>query len=182
MGRKKRKGLELKPFCYYCDREFDDEKVLLLHQKAKHFKCPQCNRKLDTATGLVVHLLQVHKESLTKVPNAKKDREGPELVIHGMSGVPPEILLEKQRKLAEERGISKPARGAHTVFGSGLFAGVPNLQGLPFPRKYHDGEAALSPHSIWRRTCAPSLTLDHPEPSSGAPSRSSPPWLCSSLP
>eukprot|EP01054_Gregarina_sp_Poly1_P006281 Gregarina_sp_Poly_1__6280@NODE_3332_length_1174_cov_301_157182_g2110_i0_p1_GENE_NODE_3332_length_1174_cov_301_157182_g2110_i0NODE_3332_length_1174_cov_301_157182_g2110_i0_p1_ORF_typecomplete_len301_score54_81zfC2H2_3rep/PF18868_1/0_00043zfC2H2_8/PF15909_5/0_00058zfC2H2_jaz/PF12171_8/0_033zfC2H2_jaz/PF12171_8/25zfC2HC_2/PF13913_6/0_12zfC2HC_2/PF13913_6/54DUF629/PF04780_12/13DUF629/PF04780_12/0_18zfC2H2_6/PF13912_6/26zfC2H2_6/PF13912_6/1_4zfC2H2_2/PF12756_7/9_2zfC2H2_2/PF12756_7/9_5zfDi19/PF05605_ len=135
MGRKKRRGLELKPFCYYCDREFDDEKVLLLHQKAKHFKCSQCNRKLDTATGLVVHLLQVHKESLSKVPNAKKDRDGPEIVIHGMSGVPSELLLEKQRKLAELKGLSKTSKGAHTIFGSGMFA-APTLQtfnGLPFP-------------------------------------------------
>lgn len=132
MGRKKRKGLELKPFCYYCDREFDDEKVLLLHQKARHFKCPQCNRKLDTATGLVVHLLQVHKESLTRVPNANKERDGPELVIHGMSGMPPEIIMEKQRKLAEERGMNRPARGAHTIFGSGLF-GAGGL--APFSRK-----------------------------------------------
>eukprot|EP01057_Protomagalhaensia_wolfi_P002070 Protomagalhaensia_wolfi_Nauph_80__2069@NODE_2322_length_1127_cov_64_090074_g1818_i0_p1_GENE_NODE_2322_length_1127_cov_64_090074_g1818_i0NODE_2322_length_1127_cov_64_090074_g1818_i0_p1_ORF_typecomplete_len305_score46_78zfC2H2_3rep/PF18868_1/0_00027zfC2H2_8/PF15909_5/0_00059zfC2H2_jaz/PF12171_8/0_034zfC2H2_jaz/PF12171_8/25zfC2HC_2/PF13913_6/0_12zfC2HC_2/PF13913_6/54DUF629/PF04780_12/14DUF629/PF04780_12/0_18zfC2H2_6/PF13912_6/27zfC2H2_6/PF13912_6/1_4zfC2H2_2/PF12756_7/9_3zfC2H2_2/PF12756_7/9_6zfDi1 len=135
MGRKKRRGLELKPFCYYCDREFDDEKVLLLHQKAKHFKCSQCNRKLDTATGLVVHLLQVHKESLSKVPNAKKDRDGPEIVIHGMSGVPSELLIEKQRKLAEQKGLSKSSKGAHTIFGSGMFA-APTLQtfnGLPFP-------------------------------------------------
>eukprot|EP01053_Blabericola_migrator_P004441 Blabericola_migrator_1__4440@NODE_237_length_10988_cov_176_358575_g201_i0_p3_GENE_NODE_237_length_10988_cov_176_358575_g201_i0NODE_237_length_10988_cov_176_358575_g201_i0_p3_ORF_typecomplete_len339_score56_46zfC2H2_3rep/PF18868_1/5_3zfC2H2_3rep/PF18868_1/0_00044zfC2H2_8/PF15909_5/0_00063zfC2H2_jaz/PF12171_8/0_038zfC2H2_jaz/PF12171_8/29zfC2HC_2/PF13913_6/0_14zfC2HC_2/PF13913_6/62DUF629/PF04780_12/15DUF629/PF04780_12/0_21zfC2H2_2/PF12756_7/4_3zfC2H2_2/PF12756_7/3_4zfC2H2_2/PF12756_7/11zfC2H2_6/PF1 len=135
MGRKKRRGLELKPFCYYCDREFDDEKVLLLHQKAKHFKCSQCNRKLDTATGLVVHLLQVHKESLSKVPNAKKDRDGPEIVIHGMSGVPSELLMEKQRKLAEQKGLNKSSKGAHTIFGSGMFA-APTLQtfnGLPFP-------------------------------------------------
>eukprot|EP01055_Gregarina_sp_Pseudo9_P001371 Gregarina_sp_Pseudo_9__1370@NODE_1917_length_1253_cov_33_557661_g1778_i0_p1_GENE_NODE_1917_length_1253_cov_33_557661_g1778_i0NODE_1917_length_1253_cov_33_557661_g1778_i0_p1_ORF_typecomplete_len303_score36_84zfC2H2_3rep/PF18868_1/0_00027zfC2H2_8/PF15909_5/0_00058zfC2H2_jaz/PF12171_8/0_033zfC2H2_jaz/PF12171_8/25zfC2HC_2/PF13913_6/0_12zfC2HC_2/PF13913_6/54DUF629/PF04780_12/13DUF629/PF04780_12/0_18zfC2H2_6/PF13912_6/27zfC2H2_6/PF13912_6/1_4zfC2H2_2/PF12756_7/7_8zfC2H2_2/PF12756_7/9_5zfDi19/PF05605_1 len=135
MGRKKRRGLELKPFCYYCDREFDDEKVLLLHQKAKHFKCSQCNRKLDTATGLVVHLLQVHKESLSKVPNAKKDRDGPEIVIHGMSGVPSELLLEKQRKLAEQKGLNKSSKGAHTIFGSGMFT-APTLQtfnGLPFP-------------------------------------------------
>ena len=46
MGRKaKRKEAdtadELKDevYCYYCDREFDDEKVLILHQTAKHFKC-----------------------------------------------------------------------------------------------------------------------------------------------
>jgi len=29
MGRKKnKKGVEIKPFCYYCDRKFDDEQVL----------------------------------------------------------------------------------------------------------------------------------------------------------
>jgi hypothetical protein len=31
------------------------------HQKAKHFKCRQCPRKLNTAGGLAVHVQQVHK-------------------------------------------------------------------------------------------------------------------------
>lgn len=39
MGRKKRGTIKKVVFCYYCDREFDDEKVLIQHQKAKHFKC-----------------------------------------------------------------------------------------------------------------------------------------------
>jgi hypothetical protein len=42
-------------------REFEDEKVLLQHQKAKHYRCPQCPRRLNTAGGLTVHLAQVHK-------------------------------------------------------------------------------------------------------------------------
>jgi len=35
MGRKKKRYEEEKPWCFYCDREFDDEKILLQHQKAK---------------------------------------------------------------------------------------------------------------------------------------------------
>lgn len=35
--------------------------VLLQHQRAKHYKCPQCPRRLNTAGGLTVHLNQVHK-------------------------------------------------------------------------------------------------------------------------
>ena len=35
--------------------------VLIQHQKAKHFKCPHCPRRLNTAGGLAVHLGQVHK-------------------------------------------------------------------------------------------------------------------------
>ena len=31
------------------------------HQKAKHFKCNQCPRRLNTAGGLAVHIQQVHK-------------------------------------------------------------------------------------------------------------------------
>jgi hypothetical protein len=35
MGRKSRKYEEAKPWCFYCDREFDDEKILIQHQRAK---------------------------------------------------------------------------------------------------------------------------------------------------
>lgn len=36
-------------------------KVLMQHQKAKHFKCGMCPRRLNTAGGLAVHIQQVHK-------------------------------------------------------------------------------------------------------------------------
>lgn len=35
--------------------------VLMQHQKAKHFKCNMCPRRLNTAGGLAVHIEQVHK-------------------------------------------------------------------------------------------------------------------------
>jgi hypothetical protein len=35
--------------------------VLMQHQKAKHFKCSMCPRRLNTAGGLAVHIQQVHK-------------------------------------------------------------------------------------------------------------------------
>ena len=43
----------------YCNREFDDEKILIQHQKAKHFKCHLCHKKLYTGPGLAIHCLQV---------------------------------------------------------------------------------------------------------------------------
>jgi hypothetical protein len=67
MGRKKKKREEdQKPFCWYCDREFIDEPTLVQHQKSKHFKCADCNRKLNTAQGLCVHAYQVHKRTVTE--------------------------------------------------------------------------------------------------------------------
>ena len=39
---KKKRASELDAWCWYCDREFEDEKVLIEHQKAKHFKCSFC--------------------------------------------------------------------------------------------------------------------------------------------
>nr|GMC84238.1 protein SUPPRESSOR OF FRI 4 isoform X1 [Ipomoea batatas]GMD37369.1 protein SUPPRESSOR OF FRI 4 isoform X1 [Ipomoea batatas]GME06834.1 protein SUPPRESSOR OF FRI 4 isoform X1 [Ipomoea batatas] len=65
MGKKKKRASD-KVWCYYCDREFDDEKILVQHQKAKHFKCHVCQKKLSTAGGMAIHVLQVHKETVTK--------------------------------------------------------------------------------------------------------------------
>ena len=64
MGRKKKRA-EL-PWCFYCDREFDDEQVLIQHQKARHYKCHICNKRLFSASGMVIHILQVHKETWNK--------------------------------------------------------------------------------------------------------------------
>nr|AIN75616.1 SUPPRESSOR OF FRI4 [Dimocarpus longan] len=91
MGKKK-KRVSSKVWCYYCDREFEDEKILVQHQKAKHFKCHVCHKKLSTAGGMAIHVLQVHKESVTKVPNAKPGRESTDIEIYGMQGIPPDIL------------------------------------------------------------------------------------------
>ncbi|OEH79377.1 zinc finger (c2h2 type) domain-containing protein [Cyclospora cayetanensis] len=109
MGRKKKRGSRVKPFCYYCDRGFDDEKVLIQHQKAKHFKCSICCRKLDTATGLAVHLLQVHKEQLANVPNALSGRDSVDVIVHGMDGIPNEIIQEKLAKY-QQRADGKANR------------------------------------------------------------------------
>lgn len=40
-----------RPWCYYCERDFDDLKILIAHQKAKHYKCERCGRRLNTAGG-----------------------------------------------------------------------------------------------------------------------------------
>ena len=49
----------------YCERTFEDEKILINHQKAKHFRCPHCQKKLTTASGMAVHALQVHNETVS---------------------------------------------------------------------------------------------------------------------
>lgn len=64
MVRKKKKAggqEEQKPWCFYCDRQFNDESILIQHQKSRHFKCSQCHKKLNTAQGLAIHCIQVHK-------------------------------------------------------------------------------------------------------------------------
>lgn len=107
MGNKKKRGPTVeevleKPWCYYCERDFLDNKVLIDHQKAKHFSCPSCSRKLNTAGGLSVHMHQVHKDTLTHIANAIEGRQNVEPEIFGMMGIPDEILdAHKQRILNE---------------------------------------------------------------------------------
>ncbi|XVF68393.1 hypothetical protein PTKIN_Ptkin10aG0202200 [Pterospermum kingtungense] len=108
MGKKK-KRVSSKVWCYYCDREFDDEKILVQHQKAKHFKCHVCHKKLSTVGGMVIHVLQVHKETVTKVPNAKPGRESTDIEIYGMQGIPPDVLAAHYGE-EEEEAPSKAAK------------------------------------------------------------------------
>ncbi|KAM6345170.1 LOW QUALITY PROTEIN: BUB3-interacting and GLEBS motif-containing protein ZNF207 [Alca torda] len=100
MGRKKKK--QLKPWCWYCNRDFDDEKILIQHQKAKHFKCHICHKKLYTGPGLAIHCMQVHKETIDAVPNAIPGRTDIELEIYGMEGIP-EKDMEERRRLLEQK-------------------------------------------------------------------------------
>jgi hypothetical protein len=113
MGRKKRTVVVLKPFCFYCDKEFNNEIILHQHQKARHFNCRICKKRFSTGPALDTHMLQVHKEKLSRVPNAKTGRDGFDISIYGMDGVPIELLnfklaekvASKRRKLIRENKI-----------------------------------------------------------------------------
>ncbi|KAI9911474.1 hypothetical protein PsorP6_008937 [Peronosclerospora sorghi] len=126
MGKKKRRddgaggeATQRRIFCYYCDRNFDDEKVLILHQKARHFKCPTCYKKLSTISGMIIHIQQVHKESLKSIPNAKPGRESVEVEVYGMEGVPDAA-----------GGVTKKPR--LDVIGPPIVGGYPG-RGMPPP-------------------------------------------------
>eukprot|EP00126_Sphaerothecum_destruens_P008812 Sdes_comp20350_c0_seq3m14123 len=106
MGRRKSKKV-LKPWCWYCDRSFEDEKILIQHQKAKHFKCHICHRKLTSVSGMLIHCHQLHKERITSVPNAIPGRERTDLEICGMEGVPEADIIKREE---EELGISATKR------------------------------------------------------------------------
>ncbi|KAK3215519.1 hypothetical protein GRF29_8g241435 [Pseudopithomyces chartarum] len=110
-----------RPWCYYCERDFDDLKILISHQKAKHFKCEKCGRRLNTAGGLNVHMTQVHKEQLNQVENAIAGRGGLDIEIFGMEGVPAEVIDQHnhqttQTHFADERArqqaTGNPSRGS----------------------------------------------------------------------
>ena len=59
MGRKSKKGETVTPWCYYCEQEFTNDNDLILHQKARHFKCSECGKKMATIVALKVHLSDV---------------------------------------------------------------------------------------------------------------------------
>mmetsp|Transcript_15247 Transcript_15247/g.32906 ORF Transcript_15247/g.32906 Transcript_15247/m.32906 type:complete len:330 (-) Transcript_15247:7-996(-) len=110
MGRKKigivsqaQEAIELPPFCYYCDKEFDSVKTLVTHQRAKHFNCGECGQKFDTITGLRVHMLNAYKKTMKEVPNAAPGRDNPDIVVHGMEGLPKGIVEERSAKARAER-------------------------------------------------------------------------------
>lgn len=66
--------------------------MLITHQKAKHFKCTTCGKRLYNTGGLATHCQQVHKMVQVAVPNAKPGRESTDNNIYGMAGIPPEDL------------------------------------------------------------------------------------------
>ena len=110
MGRKKGHIVTLKPFCYYCDKEFNNELILHQHQKARHFNCVKCRKRFSTAPALDTHEIQVHRSSLKRVPNAKAGRDSFDISIYGIDGVPMELIKfklaekveQKKRKLIKE--------------------------------------------------------------------------------
>ncbi|PYH43289.1 putative C2H2 finger domain protein [Aspergillus saccharolyticus JOP 1030-1] len=116
---KKRRGPTLeevlaRPWCYYCERDFDDLKILISHQKAKHFKCERCGRRLNTAGGLSVHMSQVHKEQLTAVDNALPNRSGLDVEIFGMEGVPEDVIQAHNQRVATQFQQAEAERQAVT--------------------------------------------------------------------
>lgn len=129
---KKKKKKPLKPFCWYCDQIFKDESVLVQHQKAKHFKCMVCNKKLSTVIALAEHSLQMHQVTMNKVPNAIKGRDSLELDIYGMENVPEadkEAMKRRQNGLEEEEDERPPAKRAKTTDGTGSGTNTPLVQG-----------------------------------------------------
>lgn len=146
MGRKKKK--QMKPWCWYCNRDFEEEKVLIQHQKAKHFKCHVCHKKLYTGPGLAIHTMQVHKEPISAIPNSIPNRGDIEIEIYGMEGIPEKDIEEKQKqnKMKKDDGSdsddddhAKKAKN-NTMQMPGMMPGMPMmplpgmpLPGMPFP-------------------------------------------------
>ncbi|KAJ6532050.1 hypothetical protein B0H19DRAFT_1189814 [Mycena capillaripes] len=130
MAKKKNKNV-IRPWCWYCEREFEDEKVLMQHQKAKHFKCNMCPRRLNTAGGLAVHIQQVHKlepENLPRIENALPMRDGYEIEIFGMEGIPAPDVADYKRRKEIELGLTAGSISAPQ-------AKRPKIENKPIPEE-----------------------------------------------
>ncbi|KAI8978376.1 hypothetical protein BDB01DRAFT_799621 [Pilobolus umbonatus] len=114
---KKRKSKQMRPWCWYCEKDFEDDKVLVTHQRAKHFKCEECGKKLTTTGGMVVHAHQVHKIDIYKVPNAMPGRDSLDIEIFGMEGIPEEDMIAHEARLAGGQHNNKKSKSA----GSGQY-------------------------------------------------------------
>lgn len=138
-----------KGWCYYCDREFPDLKVLIDHQRTRHFQCtvPGCHRRLMTVGGLRVHLDQVHKESLPEVPNALEKRRDINVEIFGMEGVPPQIMAQRREEL--ERSFHNRARDYYNRTGNplpGMANTMPQQSKKPKMESKEEMKARLAEH------------------------------------
>ena len=81
--------------------------VLAAHQKAKHFTCSVCNKKLNSVAGTIIvkpriisglqnHLKTMHGQTLETIANALSHRSDPATVpeISGMDGIPAQDFQE----------------------------------------------------------------------------------------
>ncbi|XP_020618425.1 BUB3-interacting and GLEBS motif-containing protein ZNF207-like [Orbicella faveolata] len=139
MGRKKKKAT--KPWCWYCNRDFDEEKILIQHQKAKHFKCPICHKKLYTGPGLAIHCMQVHKETISTIPNSVPNRGDPEIEIYGMEGIPEKDMKERQQRgnntgdddEPEKKKVKSEGQAQATAVTAAIPGAVPMVHMMPVP-------------------------------------------------
>lgn len=128
MGRRKRDYSYAKPFCYYCDKTFNNEIVLHQHQKGKHFTCDfngdrkECKKKFPTTASLFNHCKTEHQMDMEKfkIPNALEGRNSPDLNIFGMTNVPRKLIEETTmdkaikywKKVKEERQLKLDPQAA----------------------------------------------------------------------
>ena len=128
-------------------------------------------------------MLQVHKDSLDKVPNAIPGREDPELVIHGIEGVPEHVLMAKakgttlEEQLLRERALeisaayaSQPSASSDHVYhpqAPQQYMFQPPPPGMPYP--------PLPPMYMPGITMMPGYMPGFPFPFPGFPTMSGPP-------
>lgn len=117
-----------------CSR-LQDENDLILHQKAKHFKCSVCNKRLSSAKALSVHSMQVHKIQVTEISDALAGREDPAWEIFGSQGIP--YGMQRGQQPPTQPGAAAMGGAGPPGMMQGGFApppyGMPPMMGGPPP-------------------------------------------------
>lgn len=99
-------------------------------QREKHFRCPECGKKLNTTKALSVHCLNVHKRALSAVPGAIDGRDDPAWDIFGMAGVPVGMKagdVPPHKPGAKNAAAAAAAAAAATAPAAAPVAPVPGL-------------------------------------------------------
>ncbi|KAJ2769718.1 hypothetical protein IWQ56_002441 [Coemansia nantahalensis] len=70
---------------------------------------------------MVIHVAQVHKENVKRVPNALAGRDNPEIEVFGSLGIPEDDAEDYERRMRELLGepMPKRARSHHEPGGGG---------------------------------------------------------------
>ncbi|XP_006890055.1 PREDICTED: zinc finger protein 207-like [Elephantulus edwardii] len=142
MGCTKKKQLKL--WCWCCNRDFDDEKILIQHQKGKRLKCHICHKKLYTGPG--------------PVPGAPRMPTGVPPLMPGvpplMSGMPPGMM--------PMGGMMPPGLGIPPLMPH-LLPGTPPPVLRPGIPPMTQAQAVSAP-GILNRPPAPTATVPAPQP------------------
>lgn len=101
---------------------------------------------------MAIHVLQVHKETVTKVPNSKPERESTEIEIYGMQGIPPEVLAAHYGEDDDARAKFAKFETSSQIVNSmisGSLGGPPPLRAYgTFPTMYNPA-ALTTQMPIW---------------------------------
>ena len=85
---------------------------------------------MTTVGALAIHSLQVHKEALRKVPNAREGRDSIEVQVYGMENVPEELLVSGTKRQRMTKGeVDAADEPPKQVVGGGM----PQQFGMPQP-------------------------------------------------
>mmetsp|Transcript_136272 Transcript_136272/g.240862 ORF Transcript_136272/g.240862 Transcript_136272/m.240862 type:complete len:204 (-) Transcript_136272:148-759(-) len=84
-------------WCWYCGHRAESERLLIQHQRLRHFQCHNCsNQKLcDHIFALKSHVRKLHQVFLNKVPNAIEGRDNVEIEVLGKRGIPEITDMDK---------------------------------------------------------------------------------------
>jgi len=81
--------------------------ILIEHQRARHFKCNTCHKRMQTWNSLRLHCSTVHKVEIALVENAIPERADFPGTIVGMDGVPDDDWREQAQQAEKRRKLEE---------------------------------------------------------------------------